>query len=74
MACVKERLQRNVKFGLTKNGDSSCVVKDTVFGHEEGRSFNSARDYWQHMCRSDGSPDRRQDDSVLGKNVVKFLV
>lgn len=59
MATVKERRQKNVKFGLSK--DDTCEVEDAGFPHEEGNAFSSARDYWQHMCRGGASPERRHE-------------
>lgn len=62
MAGFKERRQKNVQFGLSK--DDNYEV-ESIF-HEEGNAFSSARDYWQTMCKSDHSPQRRCDASVIG--------
>lgn len=67
MACVKERRQKNVKFGLSK--DDSFEVEGAGFPCDEGSSFTSARDYWQHMCSSP-EPDRRGDVSLICNGIT----
>lgn len=68
MANIKERRQKNVKFGLSK--DDNFEVESSF--HEEGSTFNSARDYWQTMCRSGSSPERRCDDSMIGLLLTSY--
>lgn len=59
MGSVKERRQKNAKFGLSKddNFDLSCVGAP----HDEGNAFNSTREYWQHICKGGVLPERKDD-------------
>lgn len=68
MACVKERRQKNVKFGLSK--DDNFEVENSAFPCDPGNSFSSARDYWQHMCRNPESEDRRADVSLICNGIA----
>lgn len=64
----KERRQKNVKFGLSK--DDNFDVENPIL-HEEGNEFYSTRDYWQHMCNGPRSPERKQDLGL--QNTCLFL-
>lgn len=66
---LRERKPKNVKFGLSK--DDSCEFEESSFPYEEGNSFSSARDYWQHMCRT-SSPEPSRDVSILCRNCVQM--
>lgn len=68
MAFLKERRQKNVKFGLSK--DDNFEVESN-FPHDEGSAFNSARDYWQHMTA--GSPERKHE-SLLCKYFILYIL
>lgn len=57
----KERRQKNVKFGMSK--DDNFDVENPIL-HEEGNAFNSTRDYWQHMCNGTSLPEGNKDMSV----------
>lgn len=59
MADIKERKQKNVKFGLTK--EENFEVDEDCVPNEDENGFHVARDYWMHMC-GNGSPLERKND------------
>lgn len=60
MAGMKERRQKNVKFGLSK--DDNFDLSSMGDPQDEGNAFNSTREYWQHICKGGTSSDDRKDD------------